>query len=60
MSRTELAWGETQNRLRKLTEVVEHAPAAIVITGADGTIEYVNAGFEGPFTTSPAAGGARF
>jgi PAS domain S-box-containing protein len=35
-----------ENQLRKLSQAVEHASASIVVTRADGTIEYVNAGFE--------------
>jgi PAS domain S-box-containing protein len=32
----------TEEQLRKLSSAVEHSPAAIVITDAEGTIEYVN------------------
>jgi PAS domain S-box-containing protein len=36
----------TEERLRKLSLVVEQNPAAVVVTNRDGTIEYVNAQFE--------------
>lgn len=36
---------EAEAALRKLSLAVEHSPASIVITGPDGTIEYVNPKF---------------
>lgn len=35
-----------EDNLRKLSQAVEHAPVAIVISRSDGIIEYVNAAFE--------------
>ncbi|MBK1645718.1 hypothetical protein CKO25_13875 [Thiocapsa imhoffii] len=33
------------DRLRVLTQAIQHSPASIVITGLDGTIQYVNPAF---------------
>ena len=37
---------EAENTLRKISPIMEHMADAVVITDRDGTIEYVNAGFE--------------
>ena len=37
---------ESKNVLRKLSRAVEQSPVSIIITGTDGTIEYVNPKFE--------------
>jgi len=34
-----------EDKLRKLSQAVEHSPASVVITDAEGTIEYVNPKF---------------
>jgi PAS domain S-box-containing protein len=36
---------KTENELRKLSRAVEQSPASVLITDADGTIEYVNPKF---------------
>ena len=35
-----------QDELHKLSEIVEHSPASVVVTDVDGKIEYVNPKFE--------------
>ncbi len=37
---------QMQDRLRKLSEIVQHSPASVVVTDVDGKIEYVNPKFE--------------
>ena len=36
---------QAESELRKLSEAVEHSPAMVIITDAEGTIEYVNSKF---------------
>ncbi len=47
-----------ESELRKLTNVVEHSPSTIIITDAEGVIEYVNPSFSSTsgYTLSEAIG----